>query len=86
MKVLNEIFINMYPWRTLVLTFLDPQTFCFLTSFQSIKETFLQAHDSLVSLIIFCMGFVKGFLKIQLFWKSLLFTHQLSTLYDSCCY
>lgn len=33
MKVLNEIFISMYPWSTLVLAFLDSQTFCFLTSF-----------------------------------------------------
>jgi len=54
MKVLNEILTNMYPWGgTPVLDFLYPKTFCFLPSFWSIKEPFLQAYDSLVSLIIF---------------------------------
>lgn len=83
MKVLNEILANMYSWGTLLLALLHPKTFCFLTSFWSIKETFLQAHDSLVSLIIFSVGLCQRLFENPIILKIPFIHMQLTTSYDS---
>lgn len=73
-EVLNEILMNISRWGTPVLAFLHPKTFCFLTSFWSVKETFLQAHDSLVSLVIFHVRLCQRLLENPIILK-ILFIH-----------